>query len=342
MTHHRTLHIRLPLGQTFALALLILALVSLIGEGIARVVLPHTDLPTAVGSENPTFDQKIGILDRLADEAGGVDCIFLGSSVVLNGLDPAAFAAAYQPQTGQAITCYNFGVPALTARTAGVLAGFLVDRYRPDLLVYGFTLRELAANVPQADEVYTGIVETPWFEYKQGAVTVRGWLVEHSSAYRHYLALRNWITPLFTNNLRQHIHAPDNGYEPFRSFYRMNPERIQIPGYLADYTTAPDAWAGLEQIVALHGNTQVLLLDMPLPDFFRAQFDGGADAYQAVVDEVGMYAQAHDVTLLSTNPLSLIPDDNWAEDGQHVNHQGAQILSRWLGEQVGQRWRASG
>jgi hypothetical protein len=341
MTHHRTLHIRLPLGQTFALALLILALVTLVGEAFARVVLPHTDLPTAIGSQNPTFDQKIGMLDRLADEAGGVDCIFLGSSVVLNGLDPAAFSAAYAAQTGQAITCYNFGVPALTARTAGVLAEFLVERYQPGLLVYGFTLRALAADVPQADEVYSGIVETPWFEYKRGSVNVRGWLVEHSTAYRYYLALRNWITPLFTNELRQHIHAPDDGYEPFHSFYKLDPARVHVPDYFARYTTAPDAWAGLEKIVALHGDTQVLLLDMPLPDFLRAQFDGGADAYQAVVDEVGAYAQARGVTLLSTNPLDLIPGDDWAEDGQHVNHQGAQILSRWVGEQVGQMRRAS-
>lgn len=330
-----TLHLTFPFGQTFALAVLILALIVGVAEAVARLPLVKTRVPMAVGSHNPTFDVKIGELDRLVDEQGPVDCIFLGSSVVLNGINPALFEPAYREQTGYSIACYNFGVVALTTQTAGSMAEVLVSRYHPSLLIYGFTLRELAAGVAQGETVHKDIMYTPWMKYQTGSFNVQGWLVEHLAAYRHYLALRDWPSFRFRSPISSGYLPLSNGYHPFLETRTFDPATFNTPSYFADYQIGPDEWAGLEQIAALHPDPQVLLIELPLPGFVIDRFDGGAAGYRRVLDRVGDYAATQDVMLWTTSDLNLIPDDGWAEDMHHTNDAGAAVFSRWLGEQVG-------
>ncbi|NDJ79099.1 MAG: hypothetical protein GYB65_22850 [Chloroflexi bacterium] len=336
MTRPSTLHLRFPLGQTLALALALVVVIAGMAEGAARLLLDGSDRPTAIGSENPTLDVKIGMLDRL-DAEGGVDCIFLGSSVVLNGLDPAAFAVAFRTQTGTDITCYNFGVPALTAQSAGLLAELLVERYEPRLLVYGFTLRAVGERSAQAAEVYDSIADTPWVAYQRGEANAQGWLVEHSTLLRHYLAYRNWPHDDYTTWRAQFTDAPPDGYEPFLVTRPFDPATIETPSYFRAYALSPAELDGLETILALSDGTQVLLVEMPLPLFVLEMFDGGAAGYDALLSgEIGDLAAAYDVPLWTTSALDLIPAVGWAEDAHHVNHRGAQLLSRWLAEQVAQ------
>ena len=40
-----------------------------------------------------------------------MDCIFLGSPLVLMGVDPVAFGAGYEDRAGKRVRCFNFGVP---------------------------------------------------------------------------------------------------------------------------------------------------------------------------------------------------------------------------------------
>lgn len=324
---------RIP-GQTLVLAVLILALVLIGAELAARLVLDDSDRPTAIGSDVPALDVKIGALDRL-DETRGVDCLFVGSSVVLNGLDPAAVEAAYAARTGEAITCYNVGVPALTARAAAVVAEVLVERYHPHVLVYGFTLRAVAAGTSQADDVYDDLLATPWIAYRRGDASLEGWLVDHSTLLRHYLAYRNWPSWQYPNWRRTFTDSSPTGYVPFFRTRPLDPAAIQTPSYFQHYALDPAEMAGLAEIVALDGNTRVVLLEMPLPDFVLALFDGGAAGYRAIVEgEIGALAEAHAVPLWQTSPLALVPLEGWAEDAHHVNHQGAQLVSAWLGERL--------
>ena len=269
-------------GQTFALALCILALIAGASEAAARLWLDGSSVPVAVGSANTPFDQKIGLLDDLAARDGGV------------------------------------------------------ERYRPRLLVYGLTLRAVAQGASDSGRIYADITGTPWVQYRRGAFSVTGWLTEHSSAFRHYLAYRNWMKHEFANRLSEHRRAPRSGYTPFVSTRPLDPATISTPPYFDPFAFSPQELAGLDRVLALQGQTQVVLVDMPLPQFFREQFAGGAGAYAAYIDELGARAAAAGVPLWQTNPLDMIPGDGWAQDGQHVNATGARILSRWLGERLAQ------
>lgn len=327
-----TIQLRFPTGQTLALALLILALIGAAAELGARVLLDRADTPAALGSANPALDVKMGMVDRL----DRVDCIFLGSSVVYHGLDPAVFEPAYRDQTGQAFTCYNFGVPAMTARAAGVLAEVLVERYHPRLLIYGFTLRAMAEGSADAALIYRDITRTPWIAYRRGELNPLGWLVDHSAALRYYLAYRNWARVDFSLQVNMYTRAPANGYQSYIGARETaDLSAIQAPDYFAHFVLSPVEFDGLAQIVALQGRTAVLLVEMPLPDPVIDQFDGGVAAHRAIFGDFARYAQAHGATFISANHQGLIPDEGWAEDGLHVNRAGAQILSAWLGQRVG-------
>ena len=324
-----------PFGQTLGLAVVILVVLVLALEGVVRWWGDESALPVAVGSANPTLDVKVGVLDRLAREQGGIDCIFLGSSVVNNGIDPALFTAAYAEQTGESLTCYNFGVPALTASTAGVLAEVLVERYQPRLLIYGFTLRALTEQASEAQRVYQDIIATPWLRWQRGQFDLRGWLTEYSAAYRSYLAYRNWMRQDFDHLLAQYTEAPPDGYTPFQSTRAFDPAAITVPDYFAHFAPSEREEAGFDTLLALNGATTVLVVEMPLPDFVIAAFDGGTAAHGAVIEGLGRHAAGYGVSLWSTSSLGLVPGDGWAEDGFHVNERGADVFSAWLGAQVG-------
>jgi len=333
MTKPSTLRLRFPFGQTLLLAFLILVLLSALLEVTARQFLD--DYPTAVGSANLDLDVKIYALDQLLAEKGHVDCIFFGSSVVLNGIDPDRFALTYRDQTGEDLICYNFGMLALTARTAGVLSEILVERYPPRLLVYGLTIRDLAAGASDANRIYQDVTRTPWIRYQRGELDVEGWLAEHSSAYRHYLAYRSWMSPTFASRLSDFTGAPSSGYFPFRATRALDWNQIEAPVYFEDFQIDPADWQGFEQLLATAG-TQLVLLEMPLPAQLLAQFSGGPAAYEAVIASFAAAAEEHQVPLWTTTPLNLIPDNGWAEDAHHLNNSGAQLFSAWLAEQIAQ------
>ncbi|HEX3053651.1 MAG TPA: hypothetical protein VHP83_23530 [Aggregatilineaceae bacterium] len=333
MTKSSTLRLRFPFGQTLLLAFLILVLLSALLEVAARQFLD--DYPTAIGSANLDLDVKIYALDQLVAEKGRVDCIFFGSSVVLNGIDPDRFALTYREQTGEDLICYNFGMLALTARTAGVLSEILIERYHPRLLVYGLTIRDLAAGASDANRIYQDVTRTPWIRYQRGEFDVEGWLADHSHAYRHYLAYRSWISPTFASRLSDFTDAPPSGYVPFHATRALDWNQIEAPLYFEHFEIDPADWQGFEQLLATAG-TQLVLLEMPLPSQLLAKFSGGAEAYAASIDSFAAAAAAKQVPLWTTTHLNLIPDEDWAEDAHHLNNAGAQIFSAWLAEYLAQ------
>ena len=124
-------------------------------------------------------------------------------------------------------------------------------------------------------------------QYKRGAFTLTGWLADHSSAFQHFLAYRNWMKHEFGNWLAEHKNASRTGYTPLYSTPIIDPAAVNGPAYFTTFRYAPQDLAGLDQILRLHGQggTQVLLVELPLPLFFRELFDGGAAGYQMRLDE---------------------------------------------------------
>src|SRR5262245_29296483 len=93
-------------------------------------------LPPSVGTPSRLIDQHLFQMEDL--ERGGIsfDCIVIGNSLPLVGIDPDAVDAVFDKATGNALSCYDFGVPGVRADGAAVLGRVLQEDFRPWLTIY--------------------------------------------------------------------------------------------------------------------------------------------------------------------------------------------------------------
>jgi hypothetical protein len=314
------------------LALILLSAVVALAEIAARSGYFQTYLPApSVGSPSRMLDLQLAKVEALVRTEGGIDCLFLGNSLALYGLDPDAFAGAFEAQAGQRPRCFNFAVPGIAASGMVAIAGILARDHRPGLMIYGVTPRDFndAADAPAVETI-------PWVRYRSGVVTLDGWLAEHSYAYRYYLTVAGG-----------HLHDPSS----LRKFAAGAPR-----GFYANTTAAVFDQAAFErarrlvsgqmehaasdvQLQALDGllelrgtDVQVLLVELPLHLPVAEWSPAAAATYRRVMDRVQRRALAAAVPLW-TPPPDLVPADGWI-DLWHLNARGAAIFSRWLGERA--------
>jgi hypothetical protein len=234
----------------------------------------------------------------------------------------------------------------MPAVSAGALAPILVGDYQPSLLIYGTTAQDYVFS--RESEAATVLLEMPWLRYRQGHFSIRGWFYDNSRLYQywetlgHLLRLENrWL--LLTG---YYASAEDNygfyGREAVGAFVSMPPdpesEENRVPylfKMLSEYEMLPENLSGLEQLMAQNsGDTQVLIIEMPTPPTYMLFFDNGRQDYQRFIDQVESMAESRAVPFWQTTRLQLIPDEGWW-DYSHLNTKGAQVFSKWLGEQLG-------
>src|SRR4051812_20845734 len=101
-------------AATPLLAVAVLCVGAAAGELIARSATVRGYLPApSVGSPSRLLEVQRAGLAALSETEGGVDCIFLGNSLVLFGVDPAVFAQEFAARTDTPARCFNFGVSAV-------------------------------------------------------------------------------------------------------------------------------------------------------------------------------------------------------------------------------------
>jgi hypothetical protein len=337
-----TLQLSFPLGQTLALAALVLLLIAGAAEFIFRLPAVESRLPApSIGSDHDQLEIQVYRLHQFA-AAGPVDCIFLGSSMVRRGIDPAIFADTYRGQTGESLRCFSLGVNGLTASGAAVLAHYVVDRYHPRLLVYGVSPRDF--NEAVAVQAFTAhkLTDLDWTQYQRGSFNFPGWLFDHSAAFGYAYLYRNWMQPDFPERVnsryQEEASTRADGYSPFFETLEWPPsdrEKRRIGLLYRQYTAVPEELDGIRQIVALHRppQTQIVLVEIPLYEEVITQLIR-KKAYEHFNQQVESYTTPAGVRYWPTTLLRLIPDEGWY-NLNHMNDTGAKIFSRWLGEQIG-------
>jgi hypothetical protein len=327
-----TLRLSLPFGKTLAVALVIVALLWGLAETVARTPWVRLHYPfTGVDSPNPYFDKEISVLDYRALALGQpVDCIVLGSSMVLNGFNPASFAAAYRQQTQTDLNCDNVGIPGMVAREAADIAQLLVDRYHPRLLILGTSARDFSDSVADLQSANGDVMQTPWVRYRLGlGFSLEGWLIDHSDAFHYMIGMRHWTQVWAQPPQAQAPKLPIN--------LSLPPDRQTEAGTydaLAHYQVSPQDLAGLEQFLALpRQGVQVLVVEMPVHPTYLYFFGRGEQDQDLFRTTVGNAAKAHAVLFLPADPNLSLPNSDW-DDRNHLSVQGGQVFSAWLAQQV--------
>jgi hypothetical protein len=343
-----TLHLQWPLGQTLVLALIIFAMLMSSAEVISRsqIFKSHFIANDWTSSHNQ-FEVQLGRLENIVAMEGPVDCLFLGNSMVWHGFDPAAFSDAYQQKTGQSLRCFNFGVDGMPTASAGALARILVHDYRPKLLLYGTDSRDYAIAINASDA--TVLLDSPWLRYRLNHFSITGWLWGnfHFLRYRQTLGyfLRLEKSYLFVKGASA-LNNDNYGFygvEKVASFVNTSPsdhtdlEHVRYySGLLSEYQMLPENLNGLQEILNLaNEGTDVVIVEMPVPETYLDFFGNGEQDYQRFLTQVADITHAGRIPFWTTTSLDLIPDNGWF-DYSHLNILGAKAFSHWLGNQVGE------
>ncbi len=316
--------------RTLLYTVLLFAVIVGLGEGLARTdsvqrVLPEPSFGTA-------YLPAIRLFQEL-DEFGKVDCLFFGNSMVNNGFNPQVFEQAYQAAAGESIRCFTFGVPGLTASSAGPMAEILVERYHPDLLIYGIEGVELGGfvSVPGED----GFPRTDWVRYARGQLNLEGWLLDHSFLYRYLDTAPEILTPAAVENRLSTDARSIQGYAPLLEFAK--PYRTSLfatePLVFNDYSLSAADFEGFKQIVNLKG-TRVFIVN--LPSYIGQVYRQEHQQPYPVIETAAAYAHSHGIPFWRTPDFFSVAD--WA-DLYHLYATGAEQYSRWFAAQFAEAVR---
>ena len=312
-------------------ALLILAIAG--SEAMVRIPLIQAQFLLPILPGHYELGAKEYLAERLFETSGRIDCFFIGNSIVGRGAIPEDFSRAYQAQTGQPITCFNFGVDTLTFQGGQRLAEILVKRYHPRLIIYGVHYENFTASGANAFNL-----DTPWARSQLGRLSLEGWLESNLLIYRDALTgaqSRGDLekSRILTTTLSAY------GYRP--SDIATVPDKL-TPGHNPEFFAVLDTLdvnahrADLDALLTVDGQgTRLILVDMPIPSRTSKALTRSGYDYQGYLDVISGAAQAHRVVFIPAIPDNLIPEDGY-QDPSHMNTAGASAFSVWLGEQIGQ------
>jgi hypothetical protein len=290
-----------------------------------------------LGSCHRQLETQFARIKLIAEKDGKLDCLFVGNSMVWFGINPEQFTDSYKNMTGEEIVCFNFGVSAMPAVAAGVVTEILVNEYHPKMVIYGTSARDYA--IPLDAEDSSVILETPWVQYKSGNLSLTGWLYAHSYFYGHLWNLNRLFhldQTVFTDIGLSRFDR--SGFLPKVGKAKEDSNQVALldaQKWLLDYQIQPENVNGLENIANYSKQgIQVIFFEAPVLDTYYDSFGNGKDDYDKFVNVVSDVSKEYGIPFIRTNELTIFPEDGWWNN-YHFNWVGADIFSRWLGEQIG-------
>lgn len=330
------LRLRWPLGGVVCLALLVAGALAGISEVVLRSRVGILLAPESLGTGQPQLDRKLVLMRNLAASRKGLDCLFLGSSQVLRGIDPVTVEGQVRSATDRNLRSFNFGLGGVSEPSAARLGPILVKKSQARLLVIGVSSYGLDEH-RDAHSFYKLLTDSPWFKYHVGGLTVDGWLLEHSLAFRQYHGYLFWseLTPEKIYNFRREVASlGSNGYGSLEdaAFREIDEETAKI---IREFKVSPDHLTALSALLKLGSkDLELLVVELPVNERVIRLYPHGEVDHQQALAAVEKVAAQHQVPFWRYPADRPIPDDGWS-DFLHMNPVGARIYSQWLGERLG-------
>ena len=329
----KSLKIKLPVGQVFFQAVLWLLVFCVAIEAFARTSAGRDFFQyESYGSSHPHFDPQVIRIKAREVQDGQIDCIILGDSQVLYGIDPTIVEQAYFDSTGNTIHCQNFGLGGLKPITAYPLAKLLIKNFHPAIIVFGTDLFDYTAVQAGSD---SSIMSSPWVKYQLDDFSVDGWLIENSNSYRFYLGADRYLL----NGEENADHIGLNGHS-LKFSEKTNMSQQEQVDYFDSLLDRPEITGeqldGLHELLALYSaETKIVLFETPVdPIFFTLQkFAYNRKVYPDFRNMLENEAAYVNTDLWLTQESIQIPMDGWY-DIVHFNKVGSEYFSRLLGEHL--------
>jgi hypothetical protein len=326
-----TLQLSKPSLRGLVYFFLSIPLVLLAAEIVARSPLGNLLPAPSVKADSFLFDAKVYALEQQVRRDGGLDCLFIGSSVVNSDFDPGIIERIYQEKTGETIHCYNFGIPALTIENATAIADSLITRFHPKVIIYAVIPRDINDTIANLDY----LENIDWITFNRGTPSIGGWLVNNSYAWRYFLTWRYWlVTPNRTKMTYETFWLSANGFQPAQGINDPYPEnQTMTPKRLTKLWNNPRRSDAVNKFLELQKRgVQIVFIEGPL---YREQ---NADSWQPYevdyLPPLQRLLENRGIPFWRTDAISVqIPKPHWY-DWLHLNSEGAITFSEWLGGQL--------
>ncbi len=352
-----TLKLTRPKRLTLLYAAILFVAVCFGAEWFARSGFVQQYAPyQAYGTNHTQLEIQLTNLEKFSREHGAPDCFVFGSSQAFREVDTDAFAEAFTKESGESLNCYNFGITGSQVSTTSILNKILVEKYKPRLVVIGTSFLDYTEGRElQIDERFK---ENDWLQYQVGHLSINGWLLEKSYAWR-FVTLASYAAPLsmnYTEVLREaHKWDGEIAESGFAlSTVRIDPFKPVDTGFVknikqefGDYGASERNLAALEAIISdcQAAGAQVVVAEMiyhpallDLKDYHgkprldRVQVLAFREQINARIASI---AEDYKIAFLIPGPEVVIPVDSWY-DLYHLNRRGAKFFSDWLGKAVAQ------
>lgn len=332
----KALHKTAILRGIFVFLALIFGL-GLVIEIAARLFIIPGPFPS-LGSDNFYFDYKIYTLESQVRHEGPLDCIVVGSSVAHFNLDPAMLETAYNKKTGQKIRCFNIGIPALTVETAAPVTEAILKRYQPKIVIFIIMPRDLMAHEFSVRQ----LANNPWVAYQRGNTSPENWLRVNSYALRYFTTWQYWRTPSNRKKMSDEtdlINPAIRGFSGRKGFNELSPPNwlVENDENLQSIWQTEQTPQALERLTNLEKfNTKIIFIEAPAYSIVNLERQDPAIQYyeQDYTAKLQAYLEEKNIPFWRTLEIGRqIPDSGWY-DWLHLNSEGAQTFSQWVGEKL--------
>jgi len=324
----KILKITYPIGQTFLKSVLIFLITCALLESAARSPL-FVNLPIqeAYGSSHPHLETQITRLKTKITNGEKIDCIFIGNSQILSGINPSIVEQTYFEETKRTIHCQNFGLGGMPPMTAPFIAEILIKKFHPSVIIFGTGLWDYSESMSESN--HASILSSPWVKYQLGEFSIDGWLYENSTSYRLIFGLDRAIKS--TSDVAQKI--DEDGQLPYNDQTTMSLEE-QVE-YFKNIQKRPDVTEaqlmGLQSLMAIDSNlVKIIVVESSFNPVFLEYNNRGKRLYPDFKNILISEARNASVDLWMTQDTLSIPQIYWY-DLLHLNKDGAIFFSQQMG-----------
>ncbi len=309
------------------------------------------------GSSHRQFEIQLDRLTRRYERERRVDCLIVGNSHTLRGIQPVYIERALARRLGRPIVCQNFGLNGTSASLFARVAMALDEQYHPRLVIVGISAVDF-------DRKWGGrgnrsIQRSSWFRYHYAhRVTVDAVAVEYLYAYRYYLGWRSaFFSPArevdvlgepFENILPNGFFPSSNVFdatmvkELIERLDQASPsEREEILkkverggstlSLLGRVALDISEIEQFERLLA--SDIPVLLVEVPFSPYAYTILESAVRKHEEFLALMGQLTARYDRRFIPSYGIVAIPEEGWM-DVKHMNQTGAEVFSQWLGEQL--------
>jgi hypothetical protein len=320
------------MGRSLALSLTLMVIVTGVLEGLARqpALLPFLPFPSPAPNSLEAA-QKIVLLDHYVESHGEPDCIILGSSPADLGIDPEAIEVGYHLMTGESVHCFNFSLADGSLSNLVDWGRYLIERLHPKLMILGVSIQDYCSGCsPHTHDLFQQ-------------------LASNSYALRRFSTLTAWLNPDF-HDFQETIQrssteipiSPSGRPVVTAGFWKADSPpnfRLQretvLRSVLQHYQFDSGQLPVLGEVFGLESEgVSLIVAEMPVHPALVKYLPNQAADFVDYAQRVSAYAGRANVAYLQPDYTTLqLNDTDWF-DPAHLNANGAQTYSLWLGKQI--------